>query len=88
MKVEREVSWSTVLSRLAVYVGIFLFCIGTWGLILKGCVALAHASPLQCEGIKDADQRHYCRAISIPRKSECEFIHNEDLRRQCRAMVK
>lgn len=88
MKVQREVSWSTVLSRLAVYVGILLFCFGTRGLLIKGCIALAHASSLDCEGIKDTDQRHYCRAVSIPRKSECEFIKDNDLRRQCRAMVK
>jgi len=46
------------------------------------------ASPLACESIKDADQRHYCRAISIPRRSECEFIKNHDLRYRCRAEVK
>lgn len=88
----REVSgstdWVEVLKRLCVYGGMLLFCLLTWGLVIAGCSKLAYGSPLQCEGIKDSDQRHYCRAISIPRKSECEFIHNEDLRRQCRAMVK
>lgn len=46
---------------------------------------LAHGSPLSCESIKDADRRHFCRAISIPRKSECEFIKDHDLRQECRA---
>lgn len=49
---------------------------------------VAHGSPLDCEGIKDADRRHFCRAISIPRKSECEFIRDKELRYECRARVK
>jgi hypothetical protein len=49
---------------------------------------VAHGSPLSCEGIKDAGRRHFCRAISIPRKSECEFIKDSDLRHECRARVK
>lgn len=49
---------------------------------------IAHGSPLDCEGIKDADRRHFCRAVSIPRKSECEFIRNKELRYECRARVK
>ncbi len=48
----------------------------------------ASASPLDCEGIKNADRRHFCRAISIPRKSECEFIKDHDMRHECRARVK
>lgn len=88
MRVQREVSWSTVSRRLVEYCVLLLFCLASWALILKGCIALAHASPLDCEGIKDSDQRHYCRAVSIPRKSECSFIKDNDLRRQCRAIVK
>ena len=49
---------------------------------------VAHGSPLSCESIKDADRRHFCRAISIPRKSECEFIKDHDLRHECRARTK
>ena len=48
----------------------------------------SNASPLSCESIRSADQRHFCRATSIPRKSECEFIKNHDLRQHCRAVVK
>lgn len=48
----------------------------------------AHASPLDCEGIRDADQRHLCRAITRPQKSECEFIKSQDVRQECRARVK
>ncbi len=56
--------------------------------IILACMNIAHASPLDCEGIKDADQRHFCRALSKPQKSECEFIKDPDLRHQCRARVK
>lgn len=48
----------------------------------------AHASPVACESIKNADARHFCRATSIPRRSECELIRNHDLRHHCRAVVK
>lgn len=46
---------------------------------------VAHASPLPCESIRNADQRHYCRALSRPQPSECEFIKDHDLRQLCRA---
>lgn len=49
---------------------------------------LAHGSPLDCERIHNADRRHFCRAVAIPRKSECEFIKDSDLRQECRARVK
>ena len=42
---------------------------------------------LECESISNADSRHYCRAISIPRRSECEFIVDRDLRHLCRAVA-
>ena len=42
----------------------------------------------QCESIRNPDRRHYCRAISIPRRTECESIKDRDLRHMCRAMVK
>lgn len=48
----------------------------------------AQASALDCERIRDADRRHMCRAVSIPRPSECEFIKESDLRNECRARVK
>jgi hypothetical protein len=56
--------------------------------IVLACSNIAHASPLDCEGISNADQRHFCRALSKPQKSECEFIKDPDLRHQCRARVK
>lgn len=59
-----------------------------WVLIACGNTRAAHGSPLDCEQIRDSDQRHFCRAISIPRKSECEFIKQHDLRFECRARVK
>ena len=48
----------------------------------------ARGSPLDCEGIRDTDQRNYCRAVSKNQKSYCEFIKDRDLRYKCRAMVK
>lgn len=76
------------MKRIAVYGGMLLFCVLCWALVFAGCARLAHASPLDCEQIREPDQRHYCRAVSIPRKSECEFIRNHDLRQECRARVK
>lgn len=46
----------------------------------------ADASALACEAVKDADQRHYCRACSRGDTNECELIRNSDLRAQCRAL--
>jgi hypothetical protein len=60
-----------------------------WLTALSYCAAnTAAGSALDCEGIKDVDMRHYCRAVAIPRKSECEFIKNKDLRYECRARVR
>jgi hypothetical protein len=50
-------------------------------------VALAHASPGDCEQINDADQRHFCLAQTKHDKGECEQIKNHDLRYECRARV-
>ena len=75
----------TVMYRWAVIIVAVTFWYVTFSAIAE---RLAHCSPLQCEGIKDADRRHFCRAISIPKKSECEFIKNRDLRFECRARVK
>ena len=79
--------WTEVAKRVAVYGAMLLFCLAFWALVFVGCCRLAHASPLDCESIRDPDQRHYCRAVSIPRKSECEFIKSHDLRQECRAKV-
>lgn len=74
--------------RITVYTGLLLFCLACWALVFAGCSRLGHASPLDCEGIKDADQRHYCRAVSIPDRTECEQIKAHDLRFECRARVR
>lgn len=58
-----------------------------WGYVVVSATD-AFASPLDCEGIKDADGRHYCRAVSIPDRLECELIRNGALRSQCRASVR
>jgi hypothetical protein len=86
--IKREVSAVEVFKRCCVYGGILLFCLAFWALVIAGCCRLAHASPLSCESIKDSDQRHFCRAISIPDKSECELIKAHDLRYECRARVR
>ena len=51
------------------------------------CVMRAHASTTECELIKDADQRNYCRAMASHRKSYCESIKDNDLRHRCRALA-
>ena len=48
----------------------------------------ARCSPLDCEGIRDHDQRHYCRAVTTKKSIYCESIRNSDLRHRCRAEVK
>lgn len=48
----------------------------------------ASASPLDCEGLRDADRRNYCRAVAKQQKTYCEFIKDHDLRFTCRAAVK
>ncbi len=60
-----------------------LFLVGVLGMVHP-----AKSSPLDCELIHDADQRHYCRAVAIPDKAECEFIKNHDVRMECRARVR
>ena len=76
------------IGRFLVYFAMLAFCIACWAAIIMLIARVAHASPLECESIKDADQRHYCQAVSIPRRSECELIKKKDLRRLCRAQVK
>lgn len=74
--------------RIVVIVGLLVFALGV-ALILFGCsTAHAHASPAQCESIHSADQRHYCRAVTLPDRGECELIKDHDLRFQCRARVR
>lgn len=87
MKIEREVKWSTVACRALAYLGMLVFCLASWGLIIKGCAKLAHASTADCSLIKDADRRHFCRAMNIPSRAECEFIKDHDLRQECRGRV-
>lgn len=83
-RAERARFW-TVFGRIAVYAGLLTFCLLGWAAIIAGCERVAHCSPLACEGISNADARHYCRAISKPDKLECELIKDRDLRFECRA---
>lgn len=48
----------------------------------------AHPSPLDCESIRDPDERNFCRAVSKNDKTYCEFIKNHDRRFECRARIK
>ena len=50
-------------------------------------VRVAHGSPSECELIKDADKRNFCRAETQHRRSYCELIKDNDLRHRCRAIV-
>ena len=88
VRIQREVSWATVLGRLAFYLACALFCIGAWVAVFYAFEKLAFGqSAGSCELVKDADQRHYCRACS-GKPGECEFIRSADLRQTCRALCK
>lgn len=56
--------------------------------ILVFLASVARGSPLDCEGISNADQRNLCRAVTKHQKSYCEVIKDRDLRFRCRAEVK
>ncbi len=71
----------------SVLLAIVFFCVVVAILTLLSDRA-AKASPLACESIRDADQRHYCRAVSRPQPSECELIKDHDLRQSCRARAR
>lgn len=62
------------------------FCVVLFAVTLLSVPVLG--SPLDCETIRDGDQRNYCRAISKKDASWCEFIHNHDLRQLCRAQAR
>lgn len=85
--VEPVAGWLSVLGRALFYAALLVFCALAWGLALKACTSAAHAQSGSCEFIKDADERHYCRACS-GRPGECEFIKRGDLRHKCRALCK
>ena len=60
--------------------------VGAW--TMGACVVrVAHGSPAECELIKDADKRNFCRAETQHRRSYCELIKDNDLRHRCRAIV-
>jgi len=40
-----------------------------------------------CEFIREADARHYCRAVVLSRPTECEFIRDSAKRTMCRVEV-
>ena len=73
--------------RLLVYLLFVVFVGFLWARVLDSCERPAHAQSSECELIKDADQRHYCRAVTKKQKTECELIKNADLRHRCRAEV-
>lgn len=55
---------------------------------LASCAKLAAASPLDCEAIRDPDQRSYCRALAKNDPSHCRLIRDSDLRHRCLAQVR
>jgi hypothetical protein len=80
-----------VLQRACFYLACLLFCLAFWAAAVVGCIKLekaAFGSPLDCEGIRDADQRSYCRAVTKKDASYCEVIKDHDLRFKCRAAVR
>lgn len=69
---------------ITVVAGVLL--VGAW--TMGACaVRVAHGSPSECELIKDADKRNFCRAETQHRRSYCELIQDNDLRHRCRAIV-
>lgn len=85
---ERELSFWLAVERVLMGIAIVVIVAVVCTIIAISCTSVANASPLDCESIHNADQRHFCRALSKPQKSECEFIKDPDLRHQCRARVK
>lgn len=65
---------------------VVLLLLAAWAALGRCTPGTAHGSPLDCEGIRDADRRHLCRAIGAQRRSECELIRDADRRRFCRAI--
>jgi hypothetical protein len=73
--------------------------VGTFLIVVIGCrLAFAGVGPdgpkgalvpgsADCELLKDADERHMCRALTQHLKTECEFIKRPDLRQWCRVRV-
>jgi hypothetical protein len=48
----------------------------------------AYPSPLDCEGLHNADQRNYCRALTKHEPNYCEVIKDQAIRATCRALVR
>ncbi len=58
-----------------------------WAIGLSG-MGVTMAGPSDCYGIKDADKRHYCLAISRGDTGNCHSIKDQDQRNLCLAQVK
>lgn len=63
---------------------VFLLLPTIFAILIVG-MHIAYGSSLDCEGIRNADQRNYCRAVTKKQKTWCEFIKDHDLRYRCRA---
>jgi len=48
----------------------------------RSCEGTAQGA--QCDILKHADDRHFCRALTYCLKSECEFIDAGEKRQECR----
>jgi hypothetical protein len=69
-------------------VGIILLFLA---IVLAACLWVsgdARSSPLDCEGLHNADQRNYCRALTKREPAYCEVIKDQAIRATCRAMVR
>ena len=69
---------------LSVVVGVLLT--GSW-MVGSCAVKVAYGSPEECQLIKDADKRNFCRAEAYHRRSYCDLIKDNDMRHRCRAIV-
>lgn len=78
-KRKRDVGW-------CLFFGLFVL----WCAFLLGGIGIkeAHCSPLDCEAIRDHDQRNYCRGVTKQDVTYCDVIRDPTIRATCRAMVR
>lgn len=55
---------------------------------MASCEKRACAGSLNCETLKSADDRNYCRGVTKGDATYCEFIKDHDKRVMCRALVR
>jgi len=85
-KINNEIEYHGMkrpLLRTTFVIGLVVFIFAVL-IMLFGC-SLARAAASDCEFIKNADDRHLCRAQAKDSQSECYFIKDHDKRHMCMA---